>query len=45
MCAGAVYDGYHFASDVIVGALLGIVVGLTFANRETRVSYQRDESA
>ena len=31
MCVGAVYDGYHYASDVIVGALLGIVVGLTFA--------------
>lgn len=28
MCVGAVYDGYHYASDVIVGALLGIVVGL-----------------
>jgi membrane-associated phospholipid phosphatase len=29
MCVGAVYDGYHYASDVIVGALLGIVAGLT----------------
>ncbi len=36
MCAGAVYDGYHFASDVIVGALLGIVVGLAFARRGLR---------
>jgi membrane-associated phospholipid phosphatase len=27
MCAGAVYDGYHYASDVIVGAALGIVLG------------------
>ncbi len=45
MCVGAVYDGYHYAGDVIMGALLGIAVGLTFANREMRVSYQRDESA
>ncbi len=36
MCVGAVYDGYHYASDVIVGALLGIVVGLAFAGRGTR---------
>src|SRR5271165_4486022 len=30
MCVGAVYDGYHYASDVVAGALIGIVVGLTF---------------
>lgn len=30
MCLGAVYDGYHFASDVIAGALLGSVVGAFF---------------
>ena len=30
MCVGAAYDGYHYASDVIVGALLGIAVGLWF---------------
>lgn len=30
MCVGAVYDGYHYASDVAAGALLGIVVGLIF---------------
>ena len=35
MCVGAVYDGYHYASDVIIGAVLGTVVGLT------RTSYQR----
>ncbi len=28
MCVGAVYDGYHYASDVITGALPGIVLGL-----------------
>jgi len=27
MCAGAVYDGYHYASDVIAGAALGLVLG------------------
>ncbi len=37
MCVGAVYDGYHYASDVIVGALLGTVAGLAFARRETDV--------
>jgi membrane-associated phospholipid phosphatase len=35
MCVGAVYDGYHYASDVIIGALLGIVVGLTFVLRRS----------
>jgi membrane-associated phospholipid phosphatase len=30
MCVGAVYDGYHYASDVIAGALVGIVVALIF---------------
>jgi membrane-associated phospholipid phosphatase len=38
MCVGAVYDGYHYASDVIVGALLGIAVALVFAHRGTRRS-------
>jgi len=28
MCLGAVYDGYHYTSDVIAGALVGITVGL-----------------
>jgi membrane-associated phospholipid phosphatase len=27
MCAGAVYDGYHYASDVVAGALIGIALG------------------
>jgi membrane-associated phospholipid phosphatase len=30
MCVGAVYDGYHYATDVATGALVGIVVGLVF---------------
>lgn len=30
MCVGAVYDGYHYASDVVAGALMGIVVGVIF---------------
>jgi membrane-associated phospholipid phosphatase len=33
MCAGAVYDGYHYATDVIAGALLGIVLGLAGVRR------------
>jgi membrane-associated phospholipid phosphatase len=37
MCFGAVYDGYHYASDVMVGAAMGIVVGLTFAGREMKI--------
>src|SRR5271165_7126839 len=27
MCVGAVYDGYHYVSDVVMGALIGIVLG------------------
>ena len=27
MCVGAAYDGYHYASDVFVGAVMGIVLG------------------
>lgn len=34
MCGGAVYDGYHYAIDVLAGALLGIAVGVPFAARE-----------
>jgi membrane-associated phospholipid phosphatase len=26
LCFGAVYDGYHYASDVIAGVVVGIVV-------------------
>jgi membrane-associated phospholipid phosphatase len=30
MCAGAVYDGYHYALDVIAGAGVGVFVGVAF---------------
>jgi membrane-associated phospholipid phosphatase len=29
MCGCAVYDGYHYASDVVAGALVGILAALT----------------
>jgi len=32
MCLGAVYDGYHYALDVLAGAVLGIVAGIFFVN-------------
>jgi len=36
MCVGAVYDGYHYASDVVAGAAIGIVLGgiAAFGNRK-----------
>lgn len=27
MCVGAVYDGYHYTTDVVVGAAIGVVLG------------------
>jgi membrane-associated phospholipid phosphatase len=36
MCAGAVYDGYHYASDAVAGALMGIVIGLIFLGSSSR---------
>ena len=33
MCAGAVYDGYHYAVDVIGGAAVGMAVGVGFVGR------------
>ena len=41
MCVGAVYDGYHYSSDVIAGALLGIAVGGTFAPRNAERDTRR----
>ncbi|MGB8889703.1 MAG: phosphatase PAP2 family protein [Candidatus Korobacteraceae bacterium] len=35
MCVGAVYDGYHYASDVVVGAMVGIAVGMVFLKKST----------
>jgi len=34
MCVGAVYDGYHYASDVIAGAAIGIILGAIGASRD-----------
>ncbi len=34
MCAGAVYDGYHYAVDVIAGVAVGTAVGVGFVGRE-----------
>ena len=28
MCVGAVYDGYHWASDVVVGGVIGVLAGM-----------------
>ena len=36
MCVGAIYDGYHYASDVAVGAMVGIVVAPTFLPQKPR---------
>jgi len=36
MCVGAIYDGYHYASDVIAGALLGILLGAESAGAARR---------
>lgn len=33
MCVGAVYDGYHYASDVVVGAIVGMVVAVVFLRK------------
>jgi membrane-associated phospholipid phosphatase len=30
MCLGAVYDSYHYAVDVVAGAILGTVVGIGY---------------
>ena len=34
MCVGAVFDGYHYTSDVVAGAALGIVLGVSGQSRE-----------
>jgi membrane-associated phospholipid phosphatase len=33
MCVGAVYDGYHYTSDVVAGAAIGLVLGAVFARK------------
>lgn len=44
MCAGAVYDGYHYATDVIAGALLGLTIGLMYTAGSRRQSELRTAS-
>jgi len=43
MCVGAVYDGYHYASDVVAGAAIGIVLGAVSARaaKENPLATQR----
>jgi len=36
MCTGAVYDGYHYAVDVLAGGLLGALVGGLFVRTGRR---------
>ena len=31
MCLGAIYDGYHYASDTVIGALIGFSIGIAYA--------------
>lgn len=38
MCVGAVYDGYHYATDVITGAAIGVVLGGIAAMGERKSS-------
>ncbi len=33
MCVGAVYDGYHYASDVVAGALVGVILGAALSRK------------
>lgn len=37
MCVGAVYDGYHYAVDVIAGAVVGTAAGAGFVRRSVTV--------
>jgi len=34
MCVGAVYDGYHYASDVIAGGTIGVLAGAIWVREE-----------
>jgi membrane-associated phospholipid phosphatase len=46
MCVGAVYDGYHYASDVTAGALLGIALGaFGLRDDDTRPDSRRQRKA
>lgn len=37
MCLGAVYDGYHYASDALAGALIGVSVAFIFVSSRKRL--------
>jgi membrane-associated phospholipid phosphatase len=37
MCLGAIYDGYHYASDTVVGALIGLLIGIAYARTTVTV--------
>jgi membrane-associated phospholipid phosphatase len=41
MCLGAVYDGYHWTTDAIAGAVIGTVIGLIFVKPIPRLSSRR----
>jgi membrane-associated phospholipid phosphatase len=43
MCVAAVYDGYHYASDVVAGALVGILVGWVVRLAPVAVSIPSEE--
>ena len=40
MCVGAVHDGYHYATDVFSGALMGIALGGVSAVSERKPSHE-----
>jgi len=42
MCVGAVYDGYHYPSDVVAGALIGIVLGALGNRKPSRAGEGRE---
>ena len=45
MCVGAVYDGYHYSSDVIAGAAIGILLGAIGAFRIKQGDKRKPSSA
>jgi len=38
MSAGAVHSGYHYVSDVVIGAAIGLAAGIVFLPRVSRVT-------
>jgi membrane-associated phospholipid phosphatase len=44
MCVGAVYDGYHYTADVVVGAAIGIVLGAICALASNDLGLAKSES-